>query len=72
MIKPICLISCFCTMDQFRVEKFTASARCALKGSISFLKDMGEGKQHRWINKSFLNALFNHPISFSVLIVPLL
>lgn len=40
--------------------------------NIPFLKDMGEGKQHRWINKSFLNVPFNHPISFSVLIVPLL
>lgn len=40
--------------------------------SVPFLKDMGEVKQPRWINKSFLNAPFNHPMSFSVLIVPLL
>lgn len=59
-------------MDPFRVEKFSSVSLVCSEKNIIFLKDVGEGKLHRWINKSFLNAPFNHPISFSVLIVPLL
>lgn len=39
---------------------------------VSFLRDVEAGKQNRRINKSFLNAPLNHPISFSAPIVSLL
>lgn len=72
MIKLICLISCLYHGSVLELRKIYSLCPVCLERIISFLKDMEEGKQNRWINKSFLNAPFNHPISFSVLIVSLL
>lgn len=72
MTELICLISCLYHGSVLRLRKIYSVCPVRLERIISFLKDVEEGKPNRWINKSFLNAPFKHPISFSVLIMSLL
>lgn len=64
MIKLICLVSYLHHGSVLGLRKIYSVCLVHLERIISFLKDMGEGKQNRWINKSFLNAHFNHPVRF--------